>query len=147
VDLLVERVNEKRAYRHDPRLSGLQYALKRMQDGVRRDEEELNFQRKKVNSTDSQLEAQIRMAKIKMIEERVSRKREKVEEMTKTLNNVQRQAGNTKEKETEKEAAQQKFQAAKEKAKSEIAASIRTRVAIGMFDLGMSRGSKPHFLR
>ncbi len=118
------------ADRHDRRLAGLQDALKRMQDSVRRDEEELAFQRKKVNNTEGQLEAQIRMAKIKMVEERVNSKREKVAEMQQTLNDVQRQAGNAKEKEAkraDKDAERQRFIDAKEKAKSEIAASIRSR--------------------
>ena len=118
------------ADRHDRRLVGLQDALKRMQDSVRRDEEELAFQRKKVNSTEGQLEAQIRMAKIKMVEERVNSKREKVAEMQQTLNDVQRQAGSAKEKEAkraEKDAERQRFLDAKEKAKSEIAAGIRSR--------------------
>jgi len=118
------------ADRHDRRLVGLQEALKRMQDSVRRDEEELNFQRKKVNSTEGQLEAQIRMAKIKMVEERVNSKREKVAEMQQTLNDVQRQVGNAKDREAkraEKDAERQRFLEAKEKAKSEIAAGIRSR--------------------
>lgn len=118
------------ADRHDRRLTGLQDALKRMQDSVRRDEEELNFQRKKVSSTEGQLEAQIRMAKIKMVEERVNSKREKVAEMQQTLNDVMRQLGSAKEREAkraEKDAERQRFLEAKEKAKSEIAAGIRSR--------------------
>lgn len=118
------------ADRHDRRLAGLQDAVKRMQESVRRDEEELNFQRKKINATEGQLEAQIRMAKIKMIEERLSSKREKVTEMQQTLHDVQRQAGSAREKESkraEKDAERQKFMEAKERAKSEIAAGIRSR--------------------
>jgi gas vesicle protein len=115
--------------RHDRRLHGLLDAIKRMEDSVRRDEEELNFQRKKVNATEGQLEAQIRMAKIKMIEERLSGKRERLAEMNKTRSDVERQSTNAKEKEVkraEKESDRQKFEAAKEAAKAEIAAGIKT---------------------
>jgi hypothetical protein len=116
--------------RHERRLSGLQEALKRMEDSIKRDEDELNFQRKKINATEGQLEAQIRMAKIKMIEERLISKREKVAEMNQTRNDIQRQTGNAKEKETrraEKEADRKRMDHARETAKREIAAGIRSR--------------------
>ncbi len=118
------------AERHDRRLSGLVEAQKRMEDSIHRDEEELEFQKKKVNTSEGQLEAQIRMAKIKMIEERVISKREKLEEMKRTTADVERQANIAKNKETkraEKEAEKQKIDAAKEAVKSEIAASIKTK--------------------
>lgn len=118
------------ADRHESRMKGLNEAIKRMEDSVRRDEEDLQFQHKKVNTTEGQLEAQIRMAKIKMIEERLSSKREKLAEMNQTRQDVERQINNAKDKETkraEKEAEKQKLDAAKEAAKSEIAASIKTK--------------------
>jgi hypothetical protein len=118
------------ADRHSARLKGLVEAIKRMEDSVRRDEEDLNFQRKKVNNSEGQLEAQIRMAKIKMIEERLSSKREKLAEMNQTKADVERQANSAKEKEAkraEKDAEKAKIDAAKDAAKSEIAASIKTK--------------------
>lgn len=116
--------------RHERRLGGLMEAVKRMEGSIRRDEEELNFQRKKINSSEGQLEAQIRTAKIKMIEERLTSKREKLAEMEKTRSDVERQANTAKEKEerrAEKEAEKQKIEAAKEAVKSEIAAGIKTK--------------------
>jgi polyhydroxyalkanoate synthesis regulator phasin len=116
--------------RHERRLSGLSEAVKRMEDSIRRDEDELNFQRKKVDVSEGQLEAQIRMAKIKMIEERLASKREKLAEMKQTRAEVERQANIAKDKEArraEKEADKQKIEAAKEQAKSEIAAQIKTK--------------------
>lgn len=118
------------ADRHESRMKGLNEAIKRMEDSVRRDEEDLQFQQKKVNTTEGQLEAQIRMAKIKMIEERLSSKREKLAEMNQTRQDVERQISSAKDKEAkraEKEAEKQKLDAAKEAAKSEIAASIKTK--------------------
>lgn len=118
--------------RQNKRLEGLAEAIKRMEDSVRRDEDELTFQRKKVDATEGQLEAQIRMAKIKMIEERVNSKREKLAEMVQTRNEVERQVTNIKEKEqrrAEKEVERQKFEAAREAAKSEIAAGIKSKGA------------------
>ena len=116
--------------RHESRMKGLNDAIKRMEESVRRDEEDLQFQQKKVNTTEGQLEAQIRMAKIKMIEERLSSKREKLAEMHQTRSDVERQISSAKDKEAkraEKEVEKQKLDAAKEAAKSEIAASIKTK--------------------
>lgn len=116
--------------RHESRMKGLNEAIKRMEDSVRRDEEDLQFQQKKVNATEGQLEAQIRMAKIKMIEERLSSKRDKLAEMNQTRMDVERQINSAKDKEAkraEKEAEKQKLDAAKEAAKTEIAASIKTK--------------------
>jgi len=118
------------AERHDRRLSGLIDAQKRMEESIKRDEEELDFQKKKVNTSEGQLESQIRMAKIKMIEERVVSKREKMDEMNRTVADIERQANIAKTKEdkrAEKEAEKQKMQEAKEAVKSEIAAEIRTK--------------------
>ncbi|MEI6408018.1 MAG: hypothetical protein WCR52_01430 [Bacteroidota bacterium] len=117
--------------RHERRLSGLLDAIRRMEDSIRRDEEELTFQRKKVGATEGQLEAQIRMAKIKMVEERLSSKHEKLAEMNQTRSDVERQSNVAKDKETkraEKEAEKQKIEHAKEQVKSEIAAGIKSKV-------------------
>ncbi len=118
------------ADRHDRRLTGLADALKRMEESVRRDDEELEFQGKKVHQSEGQLESQIRMAKIKMIEERVVSKREKLEDMRKTIADIERQASIAKNKETkraEKITEKQKIAEAKETVKSEIAAEIKTK--------------------
>ncbi|MCE7924028.1 MAG: hypothetical protein DYG98_13300 [Haliscomenobacteraceae bacterium CHB4] len=116
--------------RHERRLAGLSEAAKRMEESVRRDEDELAFQRKKVNNSEGQLEAQIRMAKIKMIEERLISKREKLNEIIQTRAEVERQTNLAKDKESkraEKDAEKKKIEAAKEAAKSEIAAQIKTK--------------------
>jgi len=116
--------------RHQRRLQGLDEAIKRMEHSVKHDEDELNFQRKKVDSSEGQLEMQIRTAKIKMIEERVASKREKLNEMLRTRAEVERQLGSASEREqkrSEKEADRKKFDAAKEQAKADIAAGIKTR--------------------
>lgn len=120
------------AERHDRRLTGLLEAVKRMEDSIARDEDELDFQRKKINASEGQLEAQIRMAKIKMIEERVVSKREKLDEMKRTMADIERQSNIAKSKEAkrvEKETEKQKIDAAKEAVKSEIAAEIKTKTS------------------
>ena len=118
------------ADRHDKRLAGLEEAIKRLEDSIRRDDEELNFQRKKVNATEGQLEAQIRSAKIKMIEERVIGKRERLAELTKTRADVQRQAATAHEKEARqvaKEEERQQIEAKKAALKSEIEAETHAK--------------------
>lgn len=118
------------AEQQDRRLGGMHDAIKRMEDGIRRDEEELNFQRKRVDTTEGQLEAQIRMAKIKMIEERLSAKREKLADMQKTIQQIGKQAEANKEREHrrhEKDAQRQKVESARENARAEIAAGIKSK--------------------
>ncbi len=112
-------VNEGSALdRHQKRLQGLLEAMNRMQDSARRDESELDFQRKRVASSEGQLEAQIRQAKIKMIEERLASKQERLADMEKTKAEVERQIKSVSDRENRKN----KMDAAKESAKSEIAA-------------------------
>jgi ABC-type transporter Mla subunit MlaD len=121
--------------RNDKRMTGLAEALKRIEDGVARDEEELEFQRKKVNKTDGQLEAQIRLAKIKLIEERLVGKKIKIEDLKQSMASIERQAEASKAKDArraEKAAEQQRIQEVKEAVKSEIAQEIR-----------MKSGAKP----
>ncbi len=112
------------AERHERRLQGLNEAIKRMEGNVKRDEDELNFQRKKIAATEGQLEAQIREAKIKMVEERLNSKREKLNEMYQTRQQVERQIIQTKDKEERR----QKMEEAKKVAKDAIAAEVKTSV-------------------
>jgi chromosome segregation ATPase len=112
------------AERHERRLQGLNEAIKRMEGNVKRDEDELNFQRKKIAATEGQLEAQIREAKIKMVEERLNSKREKLNEMYQTRQQVERQIIQSKDKEERR----QKMEEAKKVAKEAIAAEVKTSV-------------------
>ncbi len=118
------------AERHDRRLAGLVEAQKRMEESISTRRRRIGIPKKKVNTSEGQLEAQIRMAKIKMIEERVVSKREKLEEMKRTTADIERQANIAKNKEAkraEKEVEKQKIDAAKEAVKSEIAAEIKAK--------------------
>ena len=120
------------ADRHDKRLSGLEDAIKRLEESLNRDDEELAFQRKKVNTSEGQLEAQIRSAKIKMVEERANGKRERLAELLKARADVQRQASSAHEKEAKlaaKEAERQQIAAKKAAIKSEIEAETHAKAA------------------
>lgn len=120
--------------RHSRRMEGLMEAIKRMEDSIRRDTEELDFQNKKVAATEGQLEAQIRIAKIKMIDERIGSKKDKLNEMNQTKAEVERQIALAKEKESkraEKDSDRQKFEAAKSAAKEQIAAEIKHKANSG----------------
>ncbi|MDO8367054.1 MAG: hypothetical protein Q7T20_09670 [Saprospiraceae bacterium] len=120
------------ADRHDKRLSSLEDAIKRLEESLLRDDEELVFQRQKVNTSEGQLEAQIRGAKIKMIEERANGKRERLAELIKARNDVHRQANSAHEKEARmaaKEAERQQIEAKKAAIKSEIEAETHAKAA------------------
>ena len=71
------------------RLEGLISAVDKMQMSIDRDRDELNFQKKRVASSEGQLEAQIRQAKINMVMERVKSKEEKLIEMMATKQDVE----------------------------------------------------------
>lgn len=78
--------------RIERRYQGLLKAIKRMEHSIQRDEKDLNFQRSKVNSSDAgQLETQLREAKMKVISVQVDSKKEKLADMHKTRDQLEKQ--------------------------------------------------------
>jgi hypothetical protein len=112
------------------RYEGLMAAIDKMESSVGRDIEELNFQNGKVNTSFGQLEAQIRQAKVAMIEERVRSKKEKLAEMYATKTELDRKMEQLQEKEKRKADEMLKEdakKAAQEKIANEIAAANAAR--------------------
>ena len=105
------------------RYDGLLSAIDKMEQSIRRDRSDLEFQEHKINTTGGQLEAQLRQAKLKMIEERISSKEEKLREMNATKAELDKRLASLKEKENRR-AAQE---AAKEKIAGEMKAAAVAR--------------------
>lgn len=114
--------------RTESRYNGLMDAIDKMERSIRRDQEDLDFQQQKINDTDGQLEAQIRQAKIQMIEQRFSSKKEKLDEMLKTKVQLEERMEREKAQQVKREAQQREEAARREaanKAKEKIAEDIR----------------------
>jgi hypothetical protein len=72
------------------RLDGLNAAIDKMATSTNRDKEELDFQQKKIATSEGQLEAQIRQAKLRMVQERYESKKAKLDEMIATRVDVEK---------------------------------------------------------
>ncbi len=110
------------------RYEGLLGAIEKMDRSIQSDRDELNFQSRKVEHSDGQLEMQIRQAKIKMIEERIRSKEEKLNEMAATKTDLETRIESQKERDTRRE-ERHKLEDAKKAAQDKIAHDIEEAAA------------------
>ncbi len=115
---LVQQTN-----RLESRYNGLLAAIQKMEKSIQLDQRDFDFQSKKIEDSDGQLESQLRQAKIRMIQERISSKSEKLDDMYKTKSELESKLEKEK-KRFQKLEKQEKVDEAKEAIKKKIANTI-----------------------
>lgn len=109
------------------RFEGLLTAIKRIEQSIEFEEKNIFFENKRIATTDGQLEAQIRVAKIKMIEERLKSKQAKLAELLETkakLEILNDKIKKREEKNKKRLERKELFEEEKEKVKAQIAEEI-----------------------
>ena len=112
--------------RTEARLQGLMKAIERMKSSLGRDQNDLKFERRRIEKTDGQLEKQIRQAKVVMIESRMNSKQVKLDDMEKTRAMLEKKIEQEKKK-AEKRAKKDAERAAAQAAKAKIAGDIASK--------------------
>ncbi|MBK9270984.1 MAG: hypothetical protein IPM48_05260 [Saprospiraceae bacterium] len=110
------------------RMEGINQAIQRIEHSLGLDQKDIDFENKRIASTNGQLEAQIRVAKIKMIEERMRQKQEKLDELLKVregLEKKQEKLQVKEEKEKEKQEVKRKVKIEEKKIKEKISQEIQ----------------------
>lgn len=118
------QMTDGRMSRLERRYEGLMDAINKMQRSIDRDQKDIEFQTKRAGETDGQLEMQIRQAKVKMVEERISSKKDKLSEMMTTKVDLEKRL--EKEKLHKEKQDEKKEVAAK---KAEIKAKIAKEIS------------------
>ncbi len=111
--------------RIERRYNGLIDAIKKMEQSINRDKKDKEYQDRKIAQTDSQLELQLKQAKVKMIDERIASKQLKLDDMLKTKTELEARVEKEKEREA-KRLEKLKIEEAKKEAKAKIAQSIES---------------------
>jgi chromosome segregation ATPase len=87
----------------DNRIKGLEKAMSKMKESIKRDQSSLDFQSRKLNNSGvSQLEHQLRSTKLKVIADRMKSKQEKYNEMHRTLEQLRSKSEKEKAKQEER---------------------------------------------